>query len=82
MKSTPKELAEAFDLLHEFTNGTVHLEKNGDLQYGEIWIATVFVGYGRHKKQSEASSPAGAILGVVSQIDGNPINNKPARTNE
>lgn len=82
MKSSARKLSEAFNLLHEFTNGVVHLEKNGDMKHGENWICTIFVGYCRHKKQAEGNSPARAIWNCVSLIDGNPINNKPARENE
>ncbi len=72
MKNDPAILAKAFDLLHEFDGGTFHLEKTGDLTHGESWIATFYVGYGRHKYQAEAMSPAAAIAKAALAIPNAP----------
>lgn len=73
MKDDPSILAKAFDLLHDYDAGTFHLEKTGDLTHGESWLATFYVGYGRHKHQAEAASPAAAIAKAVRSIKGAPM---------
>lgn len=68
MKSSANDLLLAFQLLHDYTGGTFTLEKQGDLKWGETWVATFSVGYGRHKHQAEAPSPAEAIAKAADSI--------------
>lgn len=73
MKSKPKKLQQAFDLLHEYDGGTFTLYKTGDIKYGEQWEAVFYVGYGRHEHRATAADPATAIAKAAAQIPNAPV---------
>lgn len=72
MKDTQRGLIRAFDLVHDFDNGTFELSKTGDLEHGEEWTAIFRVGYGRRQVRGVGKSPAYAISAAAQQIKGCP----------